>query len=167
MKELYFSKDILDFLNLLYNHQVKYLIVGGEAVIFYGHARLTGDIDFYYDRSSENINKLFKALNKFWNNNIPGIKDKNEFKKEGMVFQFGIPPNRIDLINSIEEIDFNEAWKNRLINNINYKKEKIEIYYIGIDDLIKNKKAVKRNKDKDDLKFLVKAKKNLVKNSNT
>ena len=55
MKELYFSKDILDFLNLLYKHQVKYLIVGGEAVIFYGHARLTGDIDIYYDRSTENI----------------------------------------------------------------------------------------------------------------
>jgi hypothetical protein len=67
MKELYFSKDILDFLYLLYKHQVKYLIVGGEAVIFYGHARLTGDIDFYYDRSTENVNKLFKALNKFWN----------------------------------------------------------------------------------------------------
>ena len=67
MKELYFSKDILDFLYLLYKHQVKYLIVGREAVIFYGHARLTGDIDFYYDRSTENVNKLFKALNKFWN----------------------------------------------------------------------------------------------------
>ncbi|MHB8337844.1 MAG: DUF6036 family nucleotidyltransferase [Ignavibacteriaceae bacterium] len=136
-------------------------MVGGEAVIFYGHARLTGDIDFYYDRSTENINKLFKALNKFWNNSIPGIKGKNEFKKEGMVFQFGIPPNRIDLINSIEDIDFSDAWGNRFINNINYKKAKIEIYYIGIDDLIKNKKAVKRNKDKDDLKFLVRAKKKL------
>ena len=161
MKELYFSKDILDFLYLLYKHQVKYLIVGGEAVIFYGHARLTGDIDFYYDRSTDNINKLFKALNKFWNNSIPGIKSKNEFKKEGMVFQFGIPPNRIDLINSIADIDFRDAWGNRFINNINYKKAKIEIYYIGIDDLIKNKKAVKRNKDKDDLKFLTRAKKKL------
>lgn len=78
-----------------------------------------------------------------------------------MVFQFGIPPNRIDLINSIEDIDFSDAWGNRFINNINYKKAKIEIYYIGIDDLIKNKKAVKRNKDKDDLKFLVRAKKKL------
>ena len=159
MKETYFSRDILDFFYLLYKHRVKYLIVGGEAVIFYGNARLTGDIDFYYDLSDTNITKLFKALKEFWNNRIPGIEEKKELSKEEMVFQFGIPPNRIDLINAIESIEFNEAWKNRLSYKIDYKKEKIVIYYIGLDDLIKNKKAVKRNKDKDDLKFLIEVKK--------
>ncbi len=161
MKELYFSKDVLDFLFLLYKHRVKYLIVGGEAVIFYGHARLTGDIDIYYGRSAENINNLFKALKEFWNEDIPGISNRNELIKKGMVFQFGIPPNRLDLINSIEDIIFSDAWKNKIINNVNYKKAKMEIYYIGLDDLIKNKRAVKRNKDKDDLKFLIKAKNKL------
>jgi len=50
-----FSKNIKEFLFLLHNHKVKYLIVGGEAVIYYGHARLTGDIDIFYDSSKRNI----------------------------------------------------------------------------------------------------------------
>ena len=157
MKESYFSNDILDFFYLLYRYNVKYMVVGGEAVIFYGHARLTGDIDFYYERSKKNIDSLYKALKDFWNNDIPGIESKKELLKEGMVFQFGVPPNRIDLINSIEDISFSEAWENRFGSMIKYKRTKIDIYYLGLDDLIKNKKAVRRYKDKEDLKFLIKA----------
>lgn len=47
MKNFSFLKDIEDFLTLLFKHQVKYLIVGGEAVIYYGYARLTGDIGIF------------------------------------------------------------------------------------------------------------------------
>ena len=43
----HFSPDIQDFIRLLYTYGVKYLIIGGEAVIYYGYARLTGDIDFF------------------------------------------------------------------------------------------------------------------------
>ena len=46
-----FSPDILEFLQLLERHGVRYLIVGGEAVIFYGYPRFTGDIDFFYGRA--------------------------------------------------------------------------------------------------------------------
>ena len=59
MKSSYFSIDIQEFLYLLSKHQVKYLIVGGEAVIFHGYARLTGDIDIFYDASPDNVEKLF------------------------------------------------------------------------------------------------------------
>jgi hypothetical protein len=76
MSESYFSDDVLDFLHLLSKYWVKYLIVGDEAVIFYGYVRLTGDIDFFYDRSEDNIDKLFSALSEFWNNDIPGISEK-------------------------------------------------------------------------------------------
>jgi len=51
---LYFSEDISEFIYLLYKYKVKYVIVGGEAVIYYGHARLTGDIDFFYESTREN-----------------------------------------------------------------------------------------------------------------
>jgi hypothetical protein len=159
MNKSYFSRDILEFLNLLFKFKVKYLIVGGEAVIFYGHARLTGDIDIFYERSSDNLNNLYAALNEFWKKDIPGIKSKEELAEAGMVFQFGIPPNRIDLINIIEKINFSDAWKNKLSHQIEYKKEIITIYYIGLDDLITNKEAIKRNKDQDDLQFLKEAKK--------
>jgi len=48
-----FSPDILEFIRLLHAHQVRYVVVGGEAVIYHGHARLTGDIDFFYDSSPD------------------------------------------------------------------------------------------------------------------
>jgi len=90
----------------------------------------------------------------FWNSSIPGIKHEDELMKEGMIFQFGVPPNRIDLINKIEKVNFKSAWDNRKKVPLIYKREKIKIYYIGINELIENKKAVSRFKDKDDLKFL-------------
>ena len=55
MKTSHFSKDIREFLRLLSEYEVNYLIVGGEAVIYYGHARLTGDIDIFYEVSTENV----------------------------------------------------------------------------------------------------------------
>jgi hypothetical protein len=54
-----FAPDTLDFLTALHGHDVKYMIVGGEAVIFYGYARITGDIDFFYERTDENAGRLF------------------------------------------------------------------------------------------------------------
>ncbi len=156
--EQYFSIDIVEFLYSLNKYKTHYLIVGGEAVIYYGHARLTGDIDIFYGRSEKNIINLYSALNYFWSNDIPGIKNAKELNKEGFVFQFGVPPNRIDLLNSIENVIFDKAWKKREIVKINYRSKKFEVYYIGLDELIKNKKAAGRPKDKDDLKFLAKAK---------
>jgi len=76
--------------------------------------------------------------------------------KAGMVFQFGVPPNRIDLINRIENVHFKEAWENKLAGDFICENKKAVIYYIGIRELIKNKSAVKRYKDKDDLRFLKK-----------
>ena len=159
MKIPYFSDDVLDFLYLLFKYKVKYLIVGGEAVIYYGYARLTGDIDFFYNTDSQNINNLYSALSEFWDNDIPEISEKNELLKNGTVIQFGVPPNRIDLLNSIENVNFNIAWQNKIVDEIEYKSELVKIYYIGLDELISNKKAIKRNKDKDDLNFLNEVKK--------
>ena len=154
MKTMYFSSDVSEFLYLLFKYKVRYLIVGGEAVIYYGHARLTGDIDLFYDRENNNIQKLYSTLTEFWNSNIPGIKSNDELMKEGMVFQFGVPPNRIDLINRIEKVNFDSAWKNRKNVSLIHKKKKFRVHYIGLKELIENKKAVNRFRDKDDLIFL-------------
>jgi hypothetical protein len=151
----YFSKDIFDFLVILCKHKVKFVLVGGEAVIYYGHARLTGDIDIYYELAEENIGKLWNALLEFWDDNIPIIKSKNEFNKSGIVVQFGLPPNRIDLINTIEGIEFNEVWENKTTESLDLGNgESLEIYLIGIKELIKNKESAARHKDLEDVKFL-------------
>lgn len=151
----YFSKDIFEFLILLNRFDVKYAIVGGEAVIYYGYARLTGDIDIYYSTDTNNIEKLWQTLSVFWDNDVPGISSPEILNKKGMVFQFGVPPNRIDLINDIDGVEFEEVWQNIVKENIKSdENEAIIINIIGIKELIKNKAKSNRFKDKDDLKYL-------------
>ena len=106
----YFSPDIRDFITLLHRHQVRYVVVGGEAVIYYGHARLTGDIDFFYERSPANSAALFQALRDFWSGNIPELATADELQEPGLILQFGVPPNRIDLLNQIDGVEFAQAW---------------------------------------------------------
>lgn len=74
MHSSHFSPDIQEFIGLLSINKVKYVIVGGEAVIYYGYARLTGDVDFFYEASLENTERLYIALDSFWGSAIPGIK---------------------------------------------------------------------------------------------
>lgn len=151
----HFSDDILEFLMLLHKNEVKYLIIGGEAVIYYGFARLTGDIDFFYERTPENIEKLYNTLLQFWDGQIPGLGDKRELLDQEAVFQFGVPPNRLDLLSDIGNITFDEAWKYKNAESIRLDHENIRIYFIGLDQLIENKQMIARPKDLEDLKYLM------------
>ena len=149
-----FSRDVLDFLLLLHKQDVRYLIVGGEAVIFHGYARLTGDMDFFM-RQPRKISDCYKALREFWKGNVPGIAVAKELLQVGLVVQFGLPPNRIDLVNQIDGVNFKEAWRNRVI--VQLKGTGLDdafIFYLGREDLIRNKRASGRPKDLDDLRFL-------------
>lgn len=154
MKADYFSPDTQQFLALLHKYQIKYLVVGGEAVIYYGYPRLTGDIDLFYSLDDENVDLLYDALSEFWGNDIPGLKSAEELQSLGYVIQFGVPPNRIDLLNQIEGVSFDNAWNNRLEESIVIKKEKVPIFIIGLSDLIVNKRQTGRNKDLEDLNYL-------------
>jgi predicted nucleotidyltransferase len=154
MRAAYFSKDVQDFLRLLAAHEVKYLIVGGEAVIYYGYPRLTGDVDFFYEPTKKNAVKLYTSLGEFWEGDIPGVGALEELLEPGLILQFGVPPNRIDLINRISGVTFREAWKGKKTASIKIGEENILIYLIGLKELIKNKEAIGRPKDVEDLKYL-------------
>ena len=157
MKAAYFSSDIQEFLWVLSKYQVRYVIVGGEAVIYHGHVRLTGDIDIFFEPNPENVKRLFYALKEFWEDDIPGLDDMDELLETGVILQFGIPPNRIDLINRIERVSFDDAWKGKVPEEMTVKDQTIPVYYVGLEQLIKNKEALKRPKDLEDLKYLIKA----------
>lgn len=141
-------------MTLLFKHNIEYLIVGGQAVIYYGHVILTGDIDFFYNQTEINVEKLYNALLEFWNNDIPCIQNKTDLMEKNVIFQFGIIPNRIDLISKIKAVNFAEAWQKRETVKINTGRGVIEVYFIDIEHLIKNKEALNREKDKEDIKFL-------------
>lgn len=129
---------------------VRFLIIGGEAVIFHGYPRYTGDVDFHYDPELENAKRLYAALLEFWGGDIPGIQTPEELTVEGLVLQFGRPPNRVDLLSRVSGVNFNVAWERRVKAVMNGK----ELPYIGLQDLVAAKEAAGRPKDLQDLIYL-------------
>lgn len=150
----HFSPDTCAFIELLHTHRVQYLIVGGEAVIFHGHVRLTGDVDFFFANDSGNTDRVFAALDEFWDGDVPGLEGPQDLSPEGTIIQFGLPPNRIDLINSIDGVEFTEAWLGRVDAVLVTAEGDVPMSFIGLEALAKNKGATGRPKDLDDLSYL-------------
>jgi len=154
MKASYFTPDTREFIRLLAEHDVRYVIIGGEAVIFHGHARVSNNVDFFYEPTPENVDKLYEALDFYWTGDIPGLRSKDDFFIEGATIQFGDSPHMIVLYNSIQGVTFEEAWESKVEESIRINRKKYPLYFIGVEELIKNKKSLKRPKDKEDLKYL-------------
>lgn len=154
MKASYFTEDVQEFIRALSKHDVRYFIVGGEAVVYHGHARLTNGIDFFYEPTIENAEKLYAALDEYWLAEIPGLKSWEGLLIIGATVQFGDLPNMIVLYNSLTGVSFEEAWESKVEESIRIKGKKYPLYFIGLEELVKNKKALKRPIDKEDLKYL-------------
>ena len=150
----HFGKDIREFLACLNRHAVECLLVGGEAVIFYGYPRVTGDIDIFYRLTPDNARRLYDALCDFWGGRVPGIRASSGLRKEGVIVQFGVAPNRIDLVNRIDGIEFDEALDTAVTITLQGADPPLALRMIGLEALIRNKKAAGRPKDLDDVRFL-------------
>ena len=137
-----------ELLKLLEENQVEYVVVGGYAVAFYGYPRFTKDIDIFFKSSELNVKRIKKALISF------GFTDKDLpddlFYEKGNIIQFGIEPLRVDIINEIDGVNIEDA----LINSTRGKYGKVEINFIGINELIKNKESTGREQDIIDAKKL-------------
>ena len=99
--------DFEEFLQSLEDLGVDYMIVGGYAVAFHGYPRFTKDIDIFYEASPANIDRLRRALMQF------GFAEKNLsadlFATKGQILTFGVAPIRVDLINDVDGITFEDA----------------------------------------------------------
>jgi hypothetical protein len=142
------SQDFKEFVGLLNAHQVEYLVVGGYAVALHGHPRFTGDLDVWVNPNAGNAARLLKVLDEF---GFGGFHLKIEdFTTEGRVLQMGHPPFRIDLLTTVDGVRFGDCWPGRV--TVQYEDQLV--HFIGLEDLRKNKKAVGRPKDLDDLSNL-------------
>lgn len=154
MKPLSFSRDLQEFLRLLANHDVRYVLIGGTAVIYHGHTRLTGDVDFLFDCTEANARRLWQALLEFWRGCVPGLQAAEELMDPEIVVQFGRPPNRIDLIAGLRTVTFEDAWKNRVSERITVDGAPVQIWILGLEDLKRSKRDAGRPKDLEDLRQL-------------
>ena len=134
-------KDFEEFLQLLNDEKVEYVIVGGYAVAFHGYVRATQDIDLFYKNSEKNILRIQRALLTF------GVSTTSEqlieFKDPGSIIRIGFPPVKIEMINSISGLSFNEVWKNRISGYYGT----IPVDFISYKHLLKNKSKSGRPKD--------------------
>ena len=137
-----------ELLTLLEENKVEYVIVGGYAMAYHGYPRFTKDIDIFYRNSPENIKKIKTALIGFGFNedDLPNAI----FSEQGNIIQFGITPLRVDIINEIDGVNFDEVFK----NSVRGKYGEIEVNFIGRIELIKNIKASGRDQDILDAKKL-------------
>ena len=149
-----FSEDCREFLALLGSHGVRYLVVGGHAAIFHGNIRVTGDTDIFYERSAENCGRIFVALGAFWGGEIPGVNGPSELAAAGVVTQFGRPPNRLDLINDIDGVTFDECWSQKDEAFFRTGTATVHVPILSRECFLKNKRASGRPKDLDDVQAL-------------
>jgi hypothetical protein len=143
-----FEDDFVDFIALLNQHQVEYMVVGAHALAFHGRPRHTGDLDIWIKPSIENAEKMILVLRDFGFESL-GLK-KEDFLKDNYVTQLGYPPLRIDILNAISGVGFDEAYNGKVTGQY----EDLAISFISITDFIANKVATGRSKDLGDIEAL-------------
>jgi hypothetical protein len=142
------SKDFKDLLRLLNENGADYLIIGGHAFSVYSEPRTTKDLDLFIRSEPENAKAVFRALAQF-GAPIQGMSPADFV--DGTTFQMGQPPNRIDVLQRIDGITFDEAWSHRVQGKVDGE---VPANVISRDDLIRNKLASGREQDLLDVKVL-------------
>jgi len=139
--------DFSDFIKALKQHEVQFVIVGAFALAFHGQPRSTGDLDVWIKPIPANAKALLDALSTF---GFQSLSIAEQDILSGKIIQLGFPPVRIDLISALDGLTSDEIWAGRASGKLGDH----EIWYLGKEAFIKNKKAVGRHKDLADIESL-------------
>ena len=146
------DKDFKEFIELLNEHKVDYLVIGGYAVNYHGYPRYTKDIDFWLWMTEPNIEKLINAIKDF---GFGGLNLKIEdFMIPENIIQLGYEPYRIDLLVDVEGVDFKECYERRTEGDL----DGATVKFLSLQDLIIAKKKAGRLQDLADAEQLQKLK---------
>lgn len=142
------NSDFRDMLSALSAESAEFLLVGAYALAAHGLPRATGDMDIWIRRSDANAPCVWRALQRF-GAPLSGLTIE-DLQTPDLVFQVGVAPRRIDILTSIDGVEFDEAWPHRLIVEI----EGLTVAALGRSHLIRNKMAVGRPQDLADVAWL-------------
>lgn len=144
------NQDYRDILAALVAQQARFLVVGAHALAVHGYPRATVDLDLWIDATPENAQRVWRALAEF-GAPLEDLRIKAEdFTRPDIVAQFGLPPNRIDILTGVSGLTFEAAWTNRIPATI----EGVPVPILSLSDLRENKRAAGRDRDRADLKGL-------------
>jgi len=140
--------DFKEFLRLLNSADAEYLVVGGYAVSFHGYPRPTGDLDIWVAMRPENATKLVQVLAAF---GFAGAGASAPlFLEPDRVIRMGVPPVRIEILTSVSGVEFAACWRRLVVSGI----DGVNVPIIGRSDLIANRLAAGRDRDRDDVSRL-------------
>jgi hypothetical protein len=140
--------DFSDLLSTFNAHGVEYIVVGAHALAAHGHVRATKGLDVWVKPSAENAARVLAALTSF---GAP-LQDlsQQDLAGPGLIFQMGVPPVRIDVITSIDGVEFSDAWPDRIEARLG----DLAVPVLSRHHLIANKKAAGRLQDLADVEWL-------------
>ncbi len=142
------NPDFKDLFVALGDAGADYLIVGAHAVMFYTEPRSTKDVDVWVRPTPDNAVRVYHALAVF---GAPlADVSPDDFSVAGTIFQIGIAPNRIDVLTSIDGVDFDEAWATK----VDASYGGAPIHLIARELLLRNKRTVNRLQDQLDVERL-------------
>lgn len=145
---MFVNSDFSDLLQIFNDHNVRYMIIGGYAVVQYAEPRFTKDLDLLIGTDTANAEAVYSALRAF-GAPLSGLTSK-DFTEDGFFFQMGVPPVRVDILMGIPGIQFEECWNRRL--EVNF--DELKVAFISKQDLIASKRAAGRPQDLIDADLL-------------
>ncbi len=144
------NEDFEDVLAALSAERCEFVVVGAHALAAHGAPRATGDLDLLVRPSAENAARVFRALVRFGAPLAAHGVSAKDFATVGTVYQIGLPPRRIDLLTSLSGVSFDEA----IVSTIRGYVGSQQVQCIGLDAMIRNKRASGRTKDLADAEVL-------------
>lgn len=147
------NSDFKELLNLFNQQQVRYLVVGGYAVIYHTEPRYTKDLDLWVSVDADNAERVYRALQQF-GAPLVGITPQ-DFQVPGVVYQMGRPPARVDIIMGLKGVEFEEAWNARVAADFGG----VTAPVLALSHLLINKQLAGRPQDLMDVESLLLAEK--------
>ncbi len=144
------NSDFLDMIAALQRQGAAFMVVGAYAMAAHGVPRATGDLDVWVRHGPENAQRVWRALVLFGAPVESADLTPEDLERLDMVYQVGQPPRRIDVLTSISGVSFDEAWPHRVTVEVG----DVQVPCLGRQELIDNKEATGREKDRVDLKVL-------------
>ena len=145
---MFVNSDFSDLLRIFNARRVKYLVIGGYAVVQYAEPRFTKDLDMLIGTDTVNAEAVYQSLVEF-GAPLTGLTPR-DFSEEGFFFQMGVPPVRVDILMGIPGIQFEECWKRRV--EVDF--DDLKVIFISKEDLIASKRAAGRPQDLIDADLL-------------
>lgn len=145
---MFVNSDFSDLLQIFNDNHVKYLVIGGYAVIQYGEPRFTKDLDLWISTDIANAEAVYKSLKEF---GAPLTEmSVDDFSEEGYFYQMGVPPVRVDVLMGIPGATFEKCWSRRQIVDF----DGLKVNFISKQDLVTAKRASGRPQDLIDANLL-------------